>query len=634
MPRIKSIFPKLVLTSFVFSLIIGFFPAQTALATSQFSTGYDISFEFGDNGQAKVTHHITLTNLTKDYFASEYSISTGSDKVANISGSDGLGSMAVTTKTQDGTTVLIAKLNQQVVGQGKAVNFQISYTVDGLARKNGRVWEVAVPQIVTNENLSTYKLSLAIPKTFGSLGKVTPDPDQKNENTNNNIYIFTKNPNAAGVFATFGDYQLFKFTLKYRYKNKNIYPAKASIALPPDTTYQSMVYTSIEPKPIKSYSDDSGNYLADFNIKGGKNLEVTVKGYAKISDQDGLYQTPKTWTKEELQKFTKSDKYIESENSQIQKKAKELAGPKEIYDYVAGTLKYDYSRLQSDKLGRRGALTAFNQPDKSICTDFSDLFVALARAKGIPARGLVGYAYTDNTTLRPTKVEGLVDTTILHAWPEYYDQASGRWIQVDPTWGATTGGINYFSKLDTNHFAFVVNGTSSEEPLPAGAYKTSNNQNDDVVVEFTKDTALTKSDLALSINKTKVISGFPIKAKLTIENKTGSAVFDATAVLKPQGSKLGLLSDETVVLGTILPFEKRVVEIKLRSSSLLDNSTDSLQIKVIGKVGKDPVEKSENSQIKVKPFFSLEPQQIALLIVLLLVIASFLYPYYYRHKNK
>ena len=152
---IKNLTRRVFSILLLFILFLGFLPSllQTE-ASAQFSTGYDISFAFGDNGQARVTHNITLTNLPKDYFASEYSITTGSDKVTDVSGNDGLGSVNISTKTQDKATILIAKLNQQIVGQGKSVNFKINYTIDSLAIKRGKVWEINVPQIVMNEILS------------------------------------------------------------------------------------------------------------------------------------------------------------------------------------------------------------------------------------------------------------------------------------------------------------------------------------------------------------------------------------------------------------------------------------------------------------------------------------------------
>lgn len=634
----KSTYHKL---RFTIALIVGFcfflnlLPFSTKVeASSQFSTGYDISFNFADNGQANVSHNITLTNLTKDYFASEYSITTGSDKVSNISGNDGLGGLNIATKTQDSSTVLIAKLNQQIVGQGKSVSFRINYTIDTLAIKRGSVWEVTIPQIVTNENLSSYKLTVSIPKSFGPVGKLVPSADSVTETESAVTYIFNKTSGSGGILATFGEFQLFKFTLKYRYKNKNLYPAKGEIALPPDTEYQAVYYQSLDPRPEAMSVDSSGNYIAQYNIKGNSNLEVIAKGLVKIFDSEALVQRPTIWTEAQLKSFTQPDKYIDSENQQIQKKAKELKDITEIYNYVTSSLKYDYSRLQSDSLGRRGALTAFNQPEKSICTDFADLFVALARAKGIPARGLVGFAYTDNDNLRPTKIEGLVDTTVLHAWPEYYDNQKQRWVQVDPTWGATTGGIDYFNKLDTNHFVFSINGISSEEPLPAGAYKTDSKQVDDVQVEFSKDQVDFSADPQITYDKDKVISGFPAKGRVLIENRTGRALFQGKLTITNKENFLGVLIPTEKNLGILLPFETRAVELKVRSDSLLDNKKATLKFSLEAIDGQKKVLLEDEKVMAIKPFFSLEPQQIALVIVLLLVAVSFFYPYFYRWRNR
>ena len=38
---------------------------------------------------------------------------------------------------------------------------------------------------------------------------------------------------------------------------------------------------------------------------------------------------------------------------------------------------------------------------------------------------------------------------------------------VDPTWGDTTGGVDYYNFFDLNHIVFAYNGKSSEQPPPA-----------------------------------------------------------------------------------------------------------------------------------------------------------------------
>src|SRR3989344_955019 len=103
--------------------------------------------------------------------------------------------------------------------------------------------------------------------------------------------------------------------------------------------------------------------------------------------------------------------------------------------------------------------------------EFTDSFIAIARAMGIPAREINGYAITTTESLKPISVT-LKSGDLLHAWPEFYDPKLG-WIQIDPTWGDTSN-TDYFTKLDTNHFAFVIKGDKSDYPLPAGTYRTSN----------------------------------------------------------------------------------------------------------------------------------------------------------------
>ncbi len=59
------------------------------------------------------------------------------------------------------------------------------------------------------------------------------------------------------------------------------------------------------------------------------------------------------------------------------------------------------------------------------CNEHTALYVALARALGIPARIAVGLAY----------VRGIQGAFYYHAWPEVYLEDGGRglWLPVDPT---------------------------------------------------------------------------------------------------------------------------------------------------------------------------------------------------------
>jgi len=59
------------------------------------------------------------------------------------------------------------------------------------------------------------------------------------------------------------------------------------------------------------------------------------------------------------------------------------------------------------------------------CTEHAVLLVALARAAGIPARGVHGLVYA--------RYEDGADALYWHAWVEV--RSAGEWIAVDPTFG-------------------------------------------------------------------------------------------------------------------------------------------------------------------------------------------------------
>jgi transglutaminase-like putative cysteine protease len=59
------------------------------------------------------------------------------------------------------------------------------------------------------------------------------------------------------------------------------------------------------------------------------------------------------------------------------------------------------------------------------CSEHTMLFVTLARAAGVPARGVSGLMYMGDDAL----------AFATHAWAEVV--LDGKWVPVDPTWGQT-----------------------------------------------------------------------------------------------------------------------------------------------------------------------------------------------------
>ena len=202
----------------------------------------------------------------------------------------------------------------------------------------------------------------------------------------------------------------------------------------------------MNPAPENVTKDKDGNWLATYLLRPRSSTRVEVRGKAAVS----LFPKPEALSDESRAEYLKEKPYWQVSDSRIQKLAKDLKTPKAIYDYVVKSLTYDFERVKKQQ-ARLGAVATLQNPTSAVCLEFTDLFIAITRAAGIPAREVEGFAFTDNQKQRPLSLV----QDILHAWPEYYDDTRQMWIMVDPTWGNSTGGVDYFDVLDFDHFAFV-----------------------------------------------------------------------------------------------------------------------------------------------------------------------------------
>lgn len=553
-------------------------------AAEEFSTFYDVTYDVSDDGVTTVTEKVTLKNLTSEYYATNFSLTIGSTAITDVTASDPSGPLETKTEKKGSATTLSVKFNQQVVGAGKTLPWTLTFKSKDFASKQGSVWEVSVPKVVASNNLEGYNLTLAVPTSFGTPTSITPSPAKQTSDFNKLFLNFTKvQLEDQGVLANFGDKQLFDFDLSYHLENPALIPILTNIALPPDTDFQDVVFSRIDPQPINVTVDEDGNYLAWYRLTRNQKLDVRVIGSSKLYI-DSKTKNPSLDDELKL-KYTEPTKYWDSNHPTIRTKLIEILGSdpplgnfekaKLIQRWVASNLKYDSERLAGGNVERLGAVTALANPTKAVCMEFTDLFIALTRAAGIPARELNGYAYTANPELRPLSLT----RDILHAWPEFWDDNKG-WVMVDPTWESTTGGVDYFTNLDLNHFTFVVKGVSSEQPVPAGSYKYLGQDTRDVKVDFASEDFLGKPQIDVSFDIPETLmSGWPIKLEVKVRNQ-GNAV----QISSPLTIKTNTLSvlNPSLYTGPIPAFGEGEFTIDLRTKSLLDNYDDELVVEVAG----------------------------------------------------
>lgn len=556
---------------------------RPADAADEFQTNFDLRYQVNENGVVNVTQQITLTNNLSSIYATQYSLTLPFSEIKNIKATDGIGPCRVSVSQNENATIITIIFNQQVVGVGKNSIFNLTYDSLNTAKKNGEVWEINLPKLSALTKVDNYNVSLVIPQSFNNPAFIRPKPVEELTENNFRIYRFVKSQlEVSGINAAFGPFQIFDFTLFYHLQNPNFTLGETEIALPPDTAFQQVTIKDIEPKPINIRVDNDGNWLAKYRLNSKEKIQIKVSGKTKIfTESQKDFPTP---TKENLEKNLMATTYWESNNEEIIQLAQKLKTPKAIYQYVVDNLKYNFERVKEGTT-RLGALTALKNPQQAICMEFTDLFIALCRAAGIPAREINGFAYTDDIRLRPLSLM----SDVLHAWPEYYDEKNQIWQPVDPTWGATTNGVDYFSQTDLNHFAFVIHGEDSQNPSPAGSYKLKDSFGKDVQVIFGDYQNEEKINLKASFEvPKKIFWSEKKKGKVIIKNEGQIAAYNIEVKINTQGIEAKINSNENIKI--LPPFSSLEIPLEIKPKGLFSNGKKIVSVSINGQEFKTEIE--------------------------------------------
>lgn len=499
-------------------LFLFFFLPKTVLAVNDFDIQENITYDIDNNGQGNVTHQINITNNFSQIYPENYELKIQGLPLSNLSASDNYGNILESINTNNDISDIKLKFNRANLGKGQNTIFKLNYEISALAKNKGKTWEISLPQS-SGDNLIQSQIIIKTPSTFGSLSFSSIPVKFENNGSQNQITFNTNSDHK--ILIILGNYQLFNFTLNYELNNPSNNQTYSEIALIPDTYSQSVYYQSISPAPLSIRVDDDGNWLAKYQLNPSQNIKIIAEGQVKT----GVISTS---TVPILNNYLKDQTYWPVSDPQIKTLSENLSSPKSIYDFVVNTLNYNYDRISNSS--RLGALEAINEPNNALCTEFTDLFVTLARTKGIAAREIEGYAYSNNSKIKPINNQ----SDILHAWPEYFDINKNVWKAIDPTWGKTTNGIDYFSDLDLNHITFVIHGLDSQQPQAPNAH-----------IEFANDEIKTENNLPdLSIKN----------YQLTLKNNTPNS-------LKNLHLSIPSLNYEKDI-DNILPYSSNIISLK------------------------------------------------------------------------
>lgn len=573
---LKGFLKRLVVSFCFFSLFFLLPSGVWAEEDKYFSSDYELLFEVDESGVTRVLETVKLINLTTEYYASSSELTINSTDLGDIEAFDSRGPIRTEVQELNGQTKIKVYFKEKIVGKGEVLVWKLSYQTDEIASFGGGIWEINIPGMVGFDPMNGYRVLLKVPRSFGEPIYIKPEilkPEVKE--LGDRFVFFWDNSGAfgSGVSLAFGAVRRLNFDLFYHLKNEKLYTVKTEMALPPSTSYQEVFLASIDPGPINVREDEDGNWLALYEIAPNEELKIRVQGKAR------LFLRPKPadgFEKKDYSQWLKAKKYWETENESLVKKARQLGTIREIYDWVVNNLDYDYSRVENEG-GRMGALSVFSNPSSAICLEFSDLFITLARAAGIPARLATGYARSENSRLRPLALE----KDILHAWPEYWDEEFGVWRMVDPTWEKTTGGIDYFKTWDFNHFVLAKRGLESDWPYPAGSYKVEGEETKDVILNYDgqePEPGELETKVKVDFNfPEKIVSGLTAAGEVKIEN-TGASLVKNIKI-----EKCGLtVCEEMVVEGakSLPPFGHRSYKVKLPAQGWFFEGNDRIVVSV------------------------------------------------------
>ena len=554
-----------------FLILFFFFFSQKIIWARDYKVDYQVEYFLEEKEgriESPVSFWIKITNLLSSVYVERFILTFPSSfLVKDFKAKDDWGEITPQIEKLNDTIKVTVKFSNPNIGKDSVNNFYLNFYQDNLFKVNGNIWEVILPTI-EKEKEDSYKVIVHLPKeSKKKIGLAKPKPTYIFDNQ-----IVWENPKEKTLYAVFGDEQYYKTTLYYHLKNERPYPVYTEIALPPDTLYQKVFIEKIDQKPFYVYQDDDGNFLARYLLKPFEKKVIVFDGVISV------YTKPRVEIRDFINKKIKDQsKYLLSsksfwEISEIEKKINlsSLKTVKDIYDFVVDKLNYNQG-LVLKKTERKGANLALSYPNQAVCTEFTDLFVALTREKGIFSREVQGYGFTQDEKLRPLTLT----SDILHAWPEYYDDEKKIWVPVDPTWQDTSG-IDYFSSFDLNHITFVIHGKDPTYPVSAGMYKLEDSS--DIVVKPVSYKPKEEIKIGIKINNLpkKIDDKNFYLVNLVLENQSNVSLFGKKITFESLDVNI---SPKEFLIESFLPFEKK--ELKTKVNSYIKNKKKAATFNVL-----------------------------------------------------
>ena len=308
----------------------------------------------------------------------------------------------------------------------------------------------SITDLVSNETDSTAGSNETVESDSSTINNSSGDTNSSTEDSNTTELTSTTynaDDNNQNDSASENEVQL-SFNMDYIFNVTGDVSNISFIATIPQDykDRQRIINSEFSIEPEKIFSDGPNTY-AQFNIENpSPDFEISIMDEIILS-QYGLDAASNAGNKDfdigDLDKYKEEEKYIESSDEDIMNMARSFKSEdvyalvQEIYNYVMDNM--EWIEYVPEDIGAKAAFID-KQGD---CTSYSDLFIALLRANGIPARIIEGYT------------ADAVDLSIGHNWVEVYFNDIG-WVPFDPTFDDNNGSTSLFNNLDNIYVYFSL----------------------------------------------------------------------------------------------------------------------------------------------------------------------------------
>jgi len=169
------------------------------------------------------------------------------------------------------------------------------------------------------------------------------------------------------------------------------------------------------PGPIENIRDDIKTAEQTVEQKSAKELVLTIA--ARRSSPEKAIELPVKDA--EFAQFLKATTEFAADNEEVKNQAKQIAGTdRDAWKVARKLAEWTFKNLEWKHVTNADAAQTLATREAD-CSEFSALYVAMARSLGLPARMVTGLAYSGKS------FGG-------HAWVEVW---VGKWVELDPTWG-------------------------------------------------------------------------------------------------------------------------------------------------------------------------------------------------------